>query len=128
MTETLKTFENEVNVTKITQTLEDGSKREAYLTSPSSYEDTKNRCGAELLDVSESGKVCLFFGKNANGDNVEVDSYVLSNNLKGLTPQQLIEKKHALLFFKSWFPAQKRWVKQVAERKAATVSKMAVKA
>ena len=101
----LPEFEKRVNVDHIV----DGDKQ-AWLTKPAGFTPTKNACGANYLDVTEDGKRVIFF----NG-NEEVDNYRLSNSLQGKTPEELTEMKHCLLFFESWYPAEKRWVKQVAK-------------
>ena len=39
---------------------------------------------------------------------------------------ELVEQKHCLLFFESWYPAENRWVKQVAVGKPKEKSEKAV--
>ncbi len=119
--ETKTQFENRVNVDHITEIDAAGNKREAYLTKPTGFTETKNSLGANKLDTNEDGSRLYFFsGEELVGD------YRLSNNLKGSSPADLAEKKHLLLFFESWYPAESRWVKQVAVGKPKVVSEKAV--
>jgi hypothetical protein len=108
--ETLATFESKVNVDHII-TGEGENKKEAWLTKPEGFTATKDRVGGEILDASEDGKRIYFFKE----DGELVGDYRLSNGLQGSTPEQLYAKKHCLLFFETWYPAEKRWVKQCAE-------------
>ena len=119
--ETKAKFENRVNVDHITEIDAAGNKREAYLTKPTGFTETKNSLGADGLDTNEEGTRLYFFSKEEL-----VGDYRLSNNLKGKSPKELVEQKHCLLFFESWYPAENRWVKQVAVGKPKEKSDKAV--
>ena len=93
----------------ITQKENDKVVAEAWLTTPSKYNDTKEKLGASNIGVTENGRFAFM-----DKEGVELESYRLSKDLQGLEPQELIEKKHALLFFQSWFPKENRWVNNVA--------------
>ena len=113
----LPEFKNRVNVDHI---VDNG--KEAWLTKPEGFTATQNACGADWLDVTEDGKRVIFF----KGEE-EVDNYRLSNSLAGSTPEELIAKKHCLLFFETWYPAESRWVKQVAVGKPKKKSAKAIR-
>lgn len=107
--ETLAAFNGKVNVTHIIQ--RDGDEvKEAWLSKPAGFTKTKDNLGADSLDVSPDGKWATFYA----GEE-ELDSFRLSNNLQGKTPAELVAMKPCLLFFQSWFPAEKRWVNNLAK-------------
>jgi len=119
--ETIANFNKKANVDHITEIDEAGNKKEAWLTKPTRFTETKNSLGADKLDTNEEGTRLYFFSEGEL-----VGDYRLSNKLKGNSPADLAEKKHLLLFFESWYPAESRWVKQVAVGEPKEVSSRAV--
>jgi hypothetical protein len=105
--ETLVTFENRSQVSHI---IDPEKKSEAWLTPTTNFTNLKNKLGADSVDVSEDGKRIFFYaGAEVVGD------YRLANSLQGSTPAELVAEKHCLLFFESWYPAEKRWVLNCAK-------------
>lgn len=102
--ETLNTFENRNNVTKITG--DDGSI--SYLTQSSTFADETNRLGAVSLNTVENEKKHVLFLFNEN--EAEVGRYYLGKKLQGKTPNTLANEKATLCFFESFNPATKSWV------------------
>ena len=102
--ETLNSFENRNNVTKITS--DNGSV--SYLTQSVSFGDETNARGACKLNTVENEKKHVLFLFN-DGD-AEVGRYYLGKKLQGSTPAELVEKKHNLCFFESYNPETKSWV------------------
>ena len=102
--ETLNSFENRNNVTKITS--DNGSM--SYLTQSVSFGDETNARGACKLNTVENEKKHVLF--LFNSADAEVGRYYLGKKLQGLTPEQLVEKKHNLCFFESFNPDTKSWV------------------
>ena len=102
--ETLNSFENKNNVTKITS--DNGSI--SYLTQSVSFGDETNAKGACKLNTVENEKKHVLFLFNA-GD-AEVGRYYLGKKLQGQSPAELVEKKHNLCFFESFNPETKSWV------------------
>ena len=102
--ETLNSFENKNNVTKITS--DEGSV--SYLTQSVSFGDETNARGACKLNTVENEKKHVLFLFNA-GD-AEVGRYYLGKKLQGMSPAELVEKKHNLCFFESFNPETKAWV------------------
>ena len=102
--ETLNSFENRNNVTKITS--DNGSV--SYLTQSVSFGDETNALGACKLNTVENEKKHVLFLFNA-GD-AEVGRYYLGKKLQGMSPAELVEKKHNLCFFESFNPETKSWV------------------
>ena len=102
--ETLNSFENRNNVTKITS--DNGSV--SYLTQSVSFGDETFAKGACKLNTVENEKKHVLFLFNAA--DAEVGRYYLGKKLQGQTPAELVEKKHALCFFESFNPETKAWV------------------
>ena len=102
--ETLNSFENKNNVTKITS--DNGSV--SYLTQSVSFGDETNAKGACKLNTVENEKKHVLFLFNA-GD-AEVGRYYLGKKLQGKSPAELVAEKHALCFFESFNPETKSWV------------------
>ena len=96
--ENLNSFNGENNVTKITS--DNGSV--SYLTQSVSFANETYAKGADGLNTVENeNKHVLFL---FNSDDAEVGRYYLGQKLQGKTPEQLVEMKHMLCFFKSWNP------------------------
>ena len=102
--ENLASFENRNNVTKITS--DNGSI--SYLTQSVSFGDETFARGACKLNTVENEKKHVLF--LFNSDDAEVGRYYLGKKLQGLTPSELVDKKHALCFFESFNPETKAWV------------------
>jgi hypothetical protein len=102
--EMLNSYENRNNVTKITG--DNGSI--SYLTQSVSFGDETNSKGAVGLATVENEKKHVLF--LFNDANAEVGRYYLGKKLQGLTPNELVEKKHTLCFFESFNPETKQWV------------------
>ena len=117
--EILPKFNGQVNVTH-----RKNEKGEGWLTTPREYGAERDSVGADTIDVSEDGKRFRFFDE----DGVCVGDYRLCHTLEGKTPAELATMKTCLLFFKSWYPAESRWVNWVAKGTPKTKSKNAVKA
>lgn len=118
--ETLASFENRNNVTKITS--DNGSV--SYLTQSVSFPEEANAKGACKLNTVETEKKHVLFFFNAA--DVEVGRYYLGQKLQGQTPAQLAEKKHVLCFFESYNPNTKQWVPCVGLSSQEDLSKSAV--
>ena len=118
--ETLNSFENKNNVTKITA--DNGSV--SYLTQSVSFGDETNAKGACKLNTVENEKKHVLFLFNA-GD-AEVGRYYLGKKLQGMSPAELVEKKHNLCFFESFNPETKQWVPCVGLSQAEDLTKSAV--
>lgn len=118
--ETLNSFENKNNVTKITS--DNGSV--SYLTQSVSFGDETNAKGACKLNTVENEKKHVLFLFNA-GD-AEVGRYYLGKKLQGMSPAELVEKKHNLCFFESFNPETKQWVPCVGLSQAEDLTKGAV--
>ena len=102
--ETLNSFENRNNVTNITS--DNGSI--SYLTQSVSFGDETYAKGACKLNTVENEKKHVLF--LYNDSEAEVGRYYLGKKLQGMTPDQLVEKKHVLCFFESFNPDTKSWV------------------
>lgn len=118
--ETLNSFENKNNVTKITS--DNGSV--SYLTQSVSFGDETNAKGACKLNTVENEKKHVLFLFNA-GD-AEVGRYYLGKKLQGMSPAELVEKKHNLCFFESYNPETKSWVPCVGLSTQEDLTKSAV--
>jgi len=118
--ETLNSFENKNNVTKITS--DNGSV--SYLTQSVSFGDETNAKGACKLNTVENEKKHVLFLFNA-GD-AEVGRYYLGKKLQGMSPAELVEKKHNLCFFESFNPETKSWVPCVGLSNQEDLTKSAV--
>lgn len=105
--ETLATFGEGAamrsNVTKIVN----GDKVN-YLTQSNSFESETNSLGAVALAGyhSDTKHVLFLFDEKGN----EVKRYYIGKNLQALNDDELIEKRHSLVFFESWNPAKSQWV------------------
>lgn len=102
--ENLNNYQGENNVTKITN--DDGSVR--YFTQNVNFADETYFKGACKLNTFENEKKHVLF--LFNHEDAEVGRYYLGSNLHGLTPEQIVEKKHSLVFFKSFNPSTEDWV------------------
>ena len=102
--ETLNSFENKNNVTKITS--DNGSV--SYLTQSISFGDETYAKGASKLNTVENEKKHVLF--LFNSADAEVGRYYLGKKLQGMSPAELVEKKHNLCFFESFNPETKSWV------------------
>ena len=102
--ETVNNFNGRDNVTKITS--DNGSV--SYLTQSVSFGDETYAKGACKLNTVENEKKHVLF--LFNSADAEVGRYYLSKKLQGQTPEQLVEKKHALCFFESFNPETQSWV------------------
>ena len=102
--ENLASFENRNNVTKITS--DNGSI--SYLTQSVSFGDETYAKGAVGLATVENEKKHVLF--LFNDSEAEVGRYYLGKKLQGMTPDQLVEKKHVLCFFESFNSETKSWV------------------
>ena len=118
--ETLNSFENRNNVTKITS--DNGSV--SYLTQSVSFGDETNAKGACKLNTVENEKKHVLFLFNA-GD-AEVGRYYLGKKLQGMSPSELVEKKHNLCFFESYNPDTKAWVPCVGLSTSEDLTKSAI--
>lgn len=116
--ETLAEFKGESQVTHIT----DGD-REAWLSTTTGFTSLVKQLGADSIDVSEDGTRIFFY----SGDE-ELASYRLSNSLQEEEPEpdDLLEMKHSLVFFKSWYPEESRWVNNCAKGQRRAKSSKAV--
>ena len=102
--ENLNSYQGENNVTKITS--DNGSI--SYLTQSVSFGDeayAKGACG--LATVENEKKHVLFLFNDAEA---EVGRYYLGKKLQGKTPEELVEMKHTLCYFKSFNPETSSWV------------------
>ena len=102
--ETLNSFENKNNVTKITS--DNGSV--SYLTQSVSFGDEAYQTGACKLNTVENEKKHVLF--LFNSADAEVGRYYLGKKLQGKSPAELAEMKHMLCFFKSYNPNTNEWV------------------
>ena len=118
--ETLNSFENRNNVTKITS--DNGSI--SYLTQSVSFGDETFAKGASKLNTVENEKKHVLF--LFNSADAEVGRYYLGKKLQGKSPAELVEQKHALCFFKSFNPETSSWVPCVGLSSQEDLSKSAV--
>jgi hypothetical protein len=118
--ETLSSFENRNNVTKITS--DNGAV--SYLTQSVSFGDETNAKGACKLNTVENEKKHVLF--LFNSADAEVGRYYLGKKLQGQTPAELVEKKHVLCFFESFNPETKAWVPCVGLSSTEDLTKSAV--
>lgn len=119
--ETLSSFENRNNVTKITS--DNGSI--SYLTQSVTFGDEvykKGACGLNTVENEKKHVLFLF-----NDEEAEVGRYYLGKKLQGLTPAELVEKKHVLCFFESFNPETKTWVPCVGLSTQEDLSKTMVR-
>ena len=119
--ETLNSFENKNNVTKITS--DNGSV--SYLTQSVSFGDETNAKGACKLNTVENEKKHVLFLFNEAG--AETGRYYLGKKLQGKSAQQLVEMKHQLCFFKSFNPNTNAWVPCVGLSSQEDLSKTMVR-
>ena len=118
--ETLNSYQGENNVTKITS--DNGSV--SYLTQSVSFNDAAYATGACKLNTVENEKKHVLFLFNAA--DAEVGRYYLGKKLQGMSPAELVEKKHNLCFFESFNPETKSWVPCVGLSQAEDLTKSAV--
>ena len=118
--ETLNSFENRNNVTKITS--DNGSM--SYLTQSVSFGDEAYATGACKLNTVENEKKHVLF--LFNSADAEVGRYYLGKKLQGQSPAELVEKKHNLCFFESFNPETSSWVPCVGLSSQEDLSKSAV--
>lgn len=118
--ETLNSYENRNNVTKITS--DNGSI--SYLTQSVSFGDETFAKGASKLNTVENERKHVLF--LFNSADAEVGRYYLGKKLQGMTPEELVEKKHALCFFESFNPETKSWVPCVGLSQQEDLTKSAV--
>ena len=118
--ENLKSFENRNNVTKITN--DEGSV--SYLTQSVTFGDEVYAKGACKLNTVENEKKHVLF--LFNDADAEVGRYYLGKKLQGMTPAELVEKKHVLCFFESFNPETQAWVPCVGLSQAEDLTKSAV--
>jgi hypothetical protein len=96
--EILSSYQGENNVTKVTG--DNGSI--SYLTQSISFAEEANATGASKLNTVENEKKHVLF--MFNSADAETGRYYLGKKLQGMTPDELVEKRHMLCFFKSWNP------------------------
>ena len=118
--ETINSFENRNNVTKITA--DNGSV--SYLTQSVSFGDETYAKGATKLNTVENEKKHVLF--LFNGADAEVGRYYLGQKLQGKSPAELVEMKHLLCFFESFNPETQAWVPCVGLSKQEDLTKSAV--
>ena len=118
--ENISSYQGENNVTKITS--DNGSV--SYLTQSVSFGDEAYATGACKLNTVENEKKHVLF--LFNSADAEVGRYYLGKKLQGKTPQELVEMKHALCFFKSFNPESQSWVPCVGLSSQEDLSKSAV--
>ena len=118
--ETLNSYENRNNVTKITS--DNGSI--SYLTQSVSFGDETFAKGASKLNTVENEKKHVLF--LFNDADAEVGRYYLGKKLQGMSPASLVEKKHSLCFFESFNPETKSWVPCVGLNQSEDLTKSAV--
>ena len=118
--ENISSYQGENNVTKITN--DNGSM--SYLTQSVSFGDEAYATGACKLNTVENEKKHVLF--LFNSADAEVGRYYLGKKLQGKTPQELVEMKHALCFFKSFNPESQSWVPCVGLSSQEDLSKSAV--
>ena len=118
--ENLSSFNGQNNVTKITG--DNGSV--SYLTQSVSFGDETYATGACKLNTVENEKKHVLFLFN-DGD-AEVGRYYLGKKLQGKTPQELVEMKHSLCFFKSYNPETEAWVPCVGLSNSENLAEKAV--
>ena len=119
--ETLSSFENRNNVTKITS--DNGSI--SYLTQSVTFGDEvykKGACGLNTVENEKKHVLFLF-----NDEEAEVGRYYLGKKLQGKTPAELVEMKHCLCFFDSFNPETKTWVPCVGLSTQEDLSKTMVR-
>lgn len=102
--EILSSYQGENNVTKVTG--DNGSI--SYLTQSISFAEEANAIGASKLNTVENENKHVLFMFNAS--DAEVGRFYLGKKLQGKTPQELVEMRHMLCFFKSWNPNTNNWV------------------
>ena len=122
--ETIKEFNNRSNVTKITS--DNGNV--SYLTQSVGFADETFKAGATALNTVETERKHVLF--LFNSADAEVGRYYMCKEIQGMTPQQLVEKKHCLVFFNSWNPNANEgagsWVPCVSLSSQEALSKSAV--
>ena len=118
--ENLNSFENRNNVTKITS--DNGSV--SYLTQSVTFGDEVYAKGANKLNTVENEKKHVLF--LFNDADAEVGRYYLGKKLQGMSPAELVEKKHCLCFFESFNPETKAWVPCVGLSTSEDLTKSAV--
>ena len=118
--ENLNSYQGENNVTKITG--DNGSV--SYLTQSISFGDEAYQTGACKLNTVENEKKHVLF--LFNSVDAEVGRYYLGKKLQGKTPQELVEQKHALCFFKSFNPETQSWVPCVGLSNSENLAEKAV--
>ena len=119
--EILSNYQGETNVTKITS--DNGNI--SYLTQSISFGDeayAKGACGLNTVENENKHVLFLF-----NDSDAEVGRYYLGKKLQGKAPQELVEMKHALCFFKSWNPDAETWVPCVGLSSQEDLSKTMVR-
>ena len=119
--ENLSNYQGENNVTKVTNP-ETGSI--SYLTQSMRFNDVANATGACKLNTVDNEKKHVLF--LFNSEDAEVGRFYLGKNLHGLTPAQLVEKRHQLCIFKSYNPNTENWVPCVGLSTQESLSKSAV--
>ena len=102
--ENISEFESRNNVSHIVS--DNGS--ESWLTQSRTFADETNEIGACKLNTVENEKKHVLF--LFNDADAEVGRYYLGKKLQGMSPAELVEKKHALCFFESFNPETKDWV------------------
>lgn len=118
--ENLSSFNGENNVTKISG--DNGSV--SYLTQSVSFGDETYATGACKLNTVENEKKHVLF--LFNSADAEVGRYYLGKKLQGKTPQELVEMKHSLCFFKSYNPETEAWVPCVGLSNSENLAEKAV--
>ena len=121
--EQLTSFEGQNNVSKI---VNPETNAVSYLTQSVSFGDETYALGACKLNTRENTKnnkhVLFLF----NASDAEVGRYYMCKSVQGKTPEELVEMKHTLLFFKSWNPTEKNWVPCVSMGSQDNAAKDAV--
>jgi hypothetical protein len=118
--EMLNEYKGENNVTKVTG----DNNQVSYLTQSVNFGDETYSLGATKLNTleNETKHVLFLF----NPADAEVGRYYLGKKLQGKTPDELIEMRHALCFFKSFNPETQSWVPCVGLSAQEDLSKSAV--
>jgi hypothetical protein len=118
--ETLNAYEGQNNVTRITN--DNGSV--SHLTQSIGFIDEAYAIGACKLNTLENEKKHVLF--LFNSADAEVGRYYLGKKLQGKTPQELVEMKHSLCFFKSFNPETEAWVPCVGLSNSENLAEKAV--
>ena len=103
---TVAEFKGRNNVTEIIN----GNKVN-YLTPSVSFEQETNNIGATQLASYHSDTKHVLFMFDDKG--AERKRYYIGKNLQGMSDDELIDKRHSLVFFESWNPAKEQWVPSV---------------